>query len=81
MSNFLNLNIRCPACGNTDKLDVEAFIWMCFASDTNGGISWKEYHEYTPDSLTLCGACGHSGKLQEFDEDASSHNPVPEVRS
>jgi hypothetical protein len=80
MSNFLD--IRCPACGNTDQLDVQAHVWLRITADgTDADASGIGDHEYTPDSFTVCGAYGHTGELEEFEEAAPSRNPVPEVRS
>jgi hypothetical protein len=80
MSNFLD--IRCPECGNTDQLDIEATISVRVTENgTDADLSGDGYWTYTPKSWTACGACGYGGELRQFEEDVPSHNPVSEVRS
>jgi hypothetical protein len=66
MTNFLG--IRCPRCGDEDRIDIESTIWLRVCEDgTDADASFNGDHEYTPRSLTHCAACGHTARLSEFD--------------
>ncbi len=66
MSNFLDL--RCPECGDEDHLDILADVWLRVTPDgTDADVSADGHHDYTPRSLTLCNACGHTARLSEFE--------------
>ena len=62
MSNFLDL--RCPKCGDQNRIDILAELWVHVAEDgTDARVSGHGGYEYTPKSLTSCRACGHSARL------------------
>ncbi len=66
MSNFLD--IRCPECGDQDRLDILAEVWLRVTEDgTDADASSDGHHDYTPKNLTHCNACGHTARLSEFD--------------
>jgi hypothetical protein len=66
MSNFLDL--RCPHCGSTDRLDVEATVWLRITENgTDADLSANGDHEFTAASPTVCGQCGQRGELRQFD--------------
>jgi hypothetical protein len=65
MSNFLDL--RCPHCGNTDRIDICAEVWIRVTRDgTDADASREGDHHFTPDSIAQCG-CGHFAKLRDFE--------------
>ena len=65
MSNFLN--VRCPKCGEQNRLDVVASVWLRLTENgTDADASANGDHEYTPKGLTVCDACGYSGRLSSF---------------
>jgi hypothetical protein len=61
MSNFLGL--RCPKCGDQDRIDILAELWVRV---TDADASGDGEHTYTPKSTALCGSCGHSARLYHF---------------
>jgi hypothetical protein len=66
MTNFLNA--RCPKCGDTDHLDVAATVWLRLTDDgTDADACDNRDHQYSPKSLCVCGACGHSARLSHFE--------------
>lgn len=65
MSNFLDA--KCPKCGRTDQIDVAATVWLRLVDDgTDADLAEDGDHEYSPESMANCEACGHSGELQTF---------------
>lgn len=66
MSNFLGL--RCPHCGDTNRIDIEATVWLRVAENgTDADLSGNGDHEFTPESWTVCGQCGEGGELRQFE--------------
>jgi hypothetical protein len=66
MSNFLDL--RCPQCGDTNRIDIEATVWLRVTENgTDADLSGNGDHEFTPESWTVCGQCGAGGELRQFE--------------
>ena len=66
MTNFLDM--RCPNCGNEDRLDIQAIVWIRVCEDgTDADSAGDENREYHPRSPAQCGACGHYGTVREFE--------------
>jgi hypothetical protein len=60
-------DLCCPKCGDTDQIDVSAFIWARVTRDgTDPNLSKDGDHEWGDDSPARCAACGHSGKVGDF---------------
>jgi hypothetical protein len=67
MTNFFDL--RCPKCGGTGHIDISASIWVRVTHDgTDPDLSKDGTHEWGDDSPACCAACGHSGKLADFQQ-------------
>jgi hypothetical protein len=68
MSNFLDL--RCPHCGETNPIDIQATVWLRVTengTDADADLSGNGDHEFTRESWTVCGECGEGGKLRHFE--------------
>ena len=66
MTNFLDM--RCPKCGDEDRLDIQATVWIRVCDDgTDADASRAGTHDYEPGSPAQCAACGHSGTVREFE--------------
>ena len=60
-------HLRCPECGSSDQIDVNASIWARVTNDgTDPNLSKDGSHEWDDDSPARCAACGHSGKIGVF---------------
>jgi hypothetical protein len=60
-------HLRCPECGSSDQIDVNASIWARVTNDgTDPNLSKDGTHEWDDDSPARCAACGHSGKTGVF---------------
>lgn len=59
--------IRCPACGQEDRLKITALITCVVTDDGSDPVG---DHEWDDDSGTHCPNCGFDGKLKAF------HKPV-----
>ncbi len=71
MTNFLGY--QCPACGDTDAIDVAATVRVRLTDDgSDADASANGDHGYGPGSLATCAACGHVGKLGDFDPEATT---------
>jgi predicted RNA-binding Zn-ribbon protein involved in translation (DUF1610 family) len=60
--------MACPKCGSDEDIQVSAMIWITLTEDgteDNGGDT-----EWDNESLCLCGKCGHSGIVRDFECDA-----------
>lgn len=67
MTNFLDL--CCPSCGDSDRLDVLATVWLRLTDDgTDADASHDGDHDYTPESPVTCHACGYAGRMAELAE-------------
>ena len=65
MANFFDM--ACPACGQDDRIDIEATLWVRVTPDgTDADASEDGTHDYEDDSLAECQACGYGGKVREF---------------
>ncbi len=68
MSNFLGL--RCPQCGDQDRIDILAELWVRVTDDgTDADASGNGDITYTPKSTAQCGSCGHTARLAYFHPD------------
>ena len=66
MTNFLDM--RCPKCGDEDRLDIQATIWIRVYEDgTDADAAGDGNHDYEPSSPALCGACGYWGTVRQFE--------------
>jgi hypothetical protein len=62
-------DLRCPKCGNTDEIDISGPIWARVTDEgTDTDLSKNDGHEWHDDSPARCAACGHSGKVQGFQQ-------------
>jgi hypothetical protein len=62
-------DLRCPKCGSTDEIDISAPIWARVTDDgTDTDLSKNDGHEWHDDSPARCAACGHSGKVGDFQQ-------------
>ena len=67
-------DMRCPKCGGTDEIDIQAQIWIRLtsngtdadAADGNGD------HVFDNSSPAACSSCGYSGRLGSFEGPESS---------
>jgi hypothetical protein len=67
MTNFFDL--RCPKCGSAGHIDISASIWVRVTHDgTDPDLAKDGTHEWGDDSPACCAACGHSGKLVDFQQ-------------
>jgi hypothetical protein len=64
MSNFLDL--RCPHCGDANRIDIQASVWVR-VTENGTDMSGNGDHEFTPESWTVCGECGESRELRQFE--------------
>ena len=72
MSNFLDM--RCPKCGDEDRLDIQATVWIRVCEDgTDADASRDGGHDYEPHSPAQCGACGHCGTVRQFALTGEAH--------
>ena len=66
MTNFLDM--RCPKCGNEDRLDIQATVWIRVCEDgTDADASRDGTHDYEPGNPAQCAACGHCGTVRQFE--------------
>jgi hypothetical protein len=66
MTNFLDM--RCPNCGNEDRLDIQATVWIRVCEDgTDADTSRDGSQYYEPRSPAQCGACDHFGTVRQFE--------------
>jgi len=67
MTNFLDM--RCPNCGDEDRLDILASVWIRVCEDgTDADASRDGTHDFEPDSPVQCAACGHCGTVRQFEQ-------------
>ena len=60
-------HLRCPECGSSDQIDVNASIWARVTNDgTDPNLSKDGSHEWDDDSPARCAASAHSGKIGVF---------------
>jgi hypothetical protein len=63
--NFLEM--RCPKCGDEDKLDIQASTWLRVCDDGfDDDVPNCGGHEYQQMNPAICRACNHVGTLSEF---------------
>jgi len=60
-------DMRCPKCGESDSIEIEAKIWVRLMHDgtdeVQGGCT-----EWDDDSLARCDHCDYEGKVKDFEE-------------
>ena len=65
MSVKINWEMACPKCGSDEDIQVSAMIWITLTEDgtedNGGGTEWDN------ESLCVCGKCGHSAKVKDFE--------------
>ena len=62
-------DLRCPKCGGTGHIDISASIWVRVTHDgTDPDLSKDGTHEWGDDSPACCAACGHSGKVADYQQ-------------
>jgi hypothetical protein len=67
MSNCFQM--RCPGCGDTDHIDIEALVSVRLTDDgTDADISANGDHYWDQDSHASCVACGFSGSVRQFED-------------
>ena len=60
-------HLRCPVCGKSGEIDVNASIWARVTEDsTDAYLSHDGTHEWDDNSPARCANCTHSGKVGEF---------------
>ena len=66
MTNFLSM--RCSKCGDEDRLDIQASVWIRVCEDgTDADASRNGSQHYYPESSATCAGCGHIGTVRQFD--------------
>jgi hypothetical protein len=71
MANFLEL--RCPACGGEDRIDIRASVWIRACDDGfNAEATRRGGYDYDLDSVAVCRACDHHGVLRQFEVPGSA---------
>lgn len=64
-----NWNMRCPVCGADDEIDIAATVNVRLCPDgTDVFAAANGDHEWTDDSAASCTACGHHGKVRDFQD-------------
>jgi hypothetical protein len=63
VENFLEM--RCPKCGNEDKLDIQVKLWtrVCDDGMDEDAAGVAAAREYQPLSPAICRACDHLGTI------------------
>ena len=65
MSNCFNM--RCPKCGNEDRIDIAALVLVRLTADgTDADITDCGDHEWTDESRACCAACDFTGTVKDF---------------
>jgi ribosomal protein S27E len=76
MANFLNM--RCPKCGDEDRIDIRASVWIRVTSEgTDADTSGSGTHDYEPMSVVVCRGCDHPGTVWEFEDAGSGRRIIP----
>lgn len=67
MSVLESWKMKCPNCGEDDKIDVVATVWVRLVTDGTDveGPSCGD-HEWGDDSAAKCDACDHEGTVKDF---------------
>ena len=69
---------KCPKCGNEDRIDIHAAMWVRLTSDgTDADTSACGEHVWCGDSMAACRACDYNGTVKDF-EKAEPLPPDPE---
>ena len=59
--------MKCPACGNSDRIDVAATVFVRLCRDgTDIFAAANGDHEWTDTSAAHCIRCGHAGTVASF---------------
>jgi hypothetical protein len=66
-------NLKCPRCGNTDKIDIRASVWIRVTDDgTDPDEAFDGSHEWGDKSEAKCNACNQHGKVHQFETEEDS---------
>lgn len=68
--------MRCPRCGERDKLQILAVIWIQAGYDEDGSLQpvAGEEPDYSGNSTVSCDACGATGTVGKWQE--TSDEPI-----
>ena len=70
MSN--SFEMKCPKCGNEDRIDIHAAMWVRLTSDgTDADTSACGEHVWCADSMAACRACDYNGTVNDFEPPAA----------
>lgn len=58
-------NFKCPKCGDTESLVIEAITTIKLFSDGTEPVDGT--HEWTDESVTSCGHCEWTGTVKELE--------------
>ena len=59
--------LRCPHCKHTEKIDVEAAVWVRLQPHgSSANASHDGTHEWGTHSPAFCGSCDFHGTVQDF---------------
>jgi hypothetical protein len=65
-----DFSMKCPRCGASDRVDVQALIWLRMRPDGSDPYEAKnQAHEWTDNSIAMCCKCDHIGTVREFEAD------------
>lgn len=67
MSAFKNWGMKCPSCGESERIDIAATVWVRLTDDgTDADASHSGDHEWGDDSPARCNDCDHVGTVKTF---------------
>lgn len=70
-----DFGMKCPKCGTSDQIDVQASVWLRLCSDGTDLYQAKNQdHEWADANAALCASCDHTGAVREFE--ARNQTPV-----
>lgn len=61
-------NVRCPNCGNMDKVLVVATVWVVVTDDGADIDPDDASFDYEAESAAQCPDCEYTGTWQDFDD-------------
>lgn len=64
------LDLKCPACGGTDQIDIAVSHWSRVTeTGTDGDLSGDHGEDFDGGSAARCCACDHYGQVADFEPD------------
>lgn len=64
---------KCPNCGRSDCIDVQAHVWVRLLSDgTDADQAQTTEHDWGEDDPARCAACDWQGVVSGMDEDPAA---------